>query len=190
MCKQTSAQTQRLKVQRNARLVPRRRAALVLGRSSTKGSGRRRPRPLSFAVSERTVRQWRARFRAAGTKGLRDRPSRSNAQSSTDTPAQVAVVHALGRVRHVAINELLINQGTPHDHFDFPASEPFHISCTFHRSVLLCIRGQQLKTAAQLFLAHGQGMLEMSVPLHQRPLRPLGFCSKDYSNAYLCSSAF
>jgi len=63
-----------MNIHTNARLTPRSREALVLA-SSTEGS-RQRPRPVAFAVSERTARKWMARFRAEGMAGLADRSSR------------------------------------------------------------------------------------------------------------------
>ena len=97
LCKQTTTQTQRMNVHTNARLMPRRRAALVSAiidqGLTAKGAA------AAFAVSERTARKWLARFRAEGVKGLRDRSARPWSSPRQTPPAQVAVVLALRRLR-------------------------------------------------------------------------------------------
>jgi hypothetical protein len=51
----------------------------------------------AFAVSERTVRKWLARFRAEGTAGLRDRSSRAGTIANRLAEAWVGMVLRLRR---------------------------------------------------------------------------------------------
>jgi transposase InsO family protein len=94
---QPTTQSQRMNIHTNARLTPRSREALVLALINRRLTAK--AAAAAFAVSERTVRKWMARFRAEGRAGLDDRsccPRRSPRQIP---PAQVAVVLALRRLR-------------------------------------------------------------------------------------------
>ena len=97
LCKPTTTQTQRMNVHTNARLMPRRRAALVSAIIDHKLTAREAA--ASFAVSERTTRKWLARYRAEGAPGLQDRSSRPQRSPRQTPAAQVAVVLALRRLR-------------------------------------------------------------------------------------------
>ncbi len=97
LCKQSTTQSQRMNIHTNARLMPRRREALVLAMLEQRLTAK--DAAAAFAVSERTARKWLARFRAEGTKGLRDRSSRPWRSPKQTPPAQVAVVLALRRLR-------------------------------------------------------------------------------------------
>jgi transposase InsO family protein len=94
---QTTTQSQRMNIHTNARLTPRSREALVLAiinrRLTAKAAA------AAFAVSERTVRKWIARFRAEGMAGLDDRSSRPRRSPRQIPPAQIAVVLSLRRLR-------------------------------------------------------------------------------------------
>src|SRR6266566_7871420 len=97
LCKQSTTQSQRMNIHTNARLMPRRREALVLAMLEQRLTAK--DAAAAFAVSERTARKWLARFRAEGTKGLRDRSSRPLRSPKQTPQAQVAVVLALRRLR-------------------------------------------------------------------------------------------
>lgn len=97
LCKQTTPQTQRMNVHHNARLMPRRRAALVAAMLEEGLTAK--AAAAAFGVSERTARKWLARFRREGATGLRDRSSRPWRSPRQTPPAQVAVVLALRRLR-------------------------------------------------------------------------------------------
>lgn len=94
---QTTTQSQRMNIHTNARLTPRSREALVDAiikrRLTAKAAA------AAFAVSERTVHKWVARFRTQGAAGLCDHSSRPHRSPRQIPPAQVAVVLALRRLR-------------------------------------------------------------------------------------------
>lgn len=96
-CKQTTTQSQRMKLHLNARLTPRSRASLVCALEDKRLT--LRDAAGAFRVSETTVRKWRRRYRSEGSAGLRDRSSRPRRSPRQTPPAQCAVVLSL-RTEH------------------------------------------------------------------------------------------
>src|SRR5712692_6064277 len=94
---QPTTQSQRMNIHTNARLTLRSREALVSAIINRKLTAQEAA--AAFAVSERTVRKWVARFRTEGAAGLRDHSSRPHRSPRQIPPAQVAVVLSLRRLR-------------------------------------------------------------------------------------------
>jgi transposase len=83
-------------IHQNARSTPHSRAAMV---RRVSGGETARVVAQSFAVSEKTVRKWCARFRAEGEAGLCDRRSRPRRLYRPTAPELVAQVLALRQQR-------------------------------------------------------------------------------------------
>jgi transposase InsO family protein len=83
-------------IHKNARSTPHSRAAMVRRFSGGEAAG---AVARSFAVSEKTVRKWCARFRAEGEAGLCDRRSRPQRLRRPTAPELVAQVLALRQQR-------------------------------------------------------------------------------------------
>ncbi len=97
LCKQPTTQSQRMNIHPNARLTLRSREALVqsiLNRRLTAKAA-----AAAFAVSERTVHKWLTRYRTGGVAALADRCCAPHNRPSKTSPAQVAVVLCLRRLR-------------------------------------------------------------------------------------------
>ena len=86
-----------MNIHTNARLTPRSRETLVLALINRRLTAK--AAAAAFAVSERTVHKWMARYRLEGRAGLDDRSSRPRRSPRQIPPAQVAVVLALRRLR-------------------------------------------------------------------------------------------
>src|SRR5437879_7912048 len=90
---QTTTQSQRMNIHTNARLTPRSREALVLALINRRLTAK--AAAAAFAVSERTVHKWMARFRLEGSAGLADRSSPPPRSPRQIPPAHVALVLTL-----------------------------------------------------------------------------------------------
>jgi transposase InsO family protein len=91
---------------KNARLTPHSRAVMV--RRVLEEDWTAKAAAAAFAVSERTVRKWLARYRAEGPAGLQNRPSRAKTVANRLAEPWIAMVERVRREYRLTGQEIAL----------------------------------------------------------------------------------